>query len=486
MKKKILIGLTVFSLIFFVLTLYIIVIIETTTSELSNLIKLHQVEILREHLLINVVRTQSDLESGKGNYVLILTDTNNLGGEIEKCFDCHHTQNIKNRLSNLKNRFQEYEETVRRVSSAKGNVKGFYKEDAIAIGHSLIKELNEMITMTSSSLTEKTKLAMGKIEDTKIMLFVILTSGPLLVTVLSLVFIKSFTGPFNILLNATRRLKSGDLDYRIERLKDEFGEVAKSFNEMADSLKEQMLNMQRTEQLRVCGELATGLAHEIKNPLAGIKVSMEVLREDSSISEENRDVLLKAIKEVRRIELLLKELLNFARPPKPQFTPTNINNIIDISLTFSISIPHLSPDDSKAIKVLRDFDNNLPMIMADQMQLQQIFLNLLLNAVDAMPNGGTLAIKTSHDLAKNSIQVEIADTGKGIRKEMMDQIFQPFFTTKPKGTGMGLAITKRIVEEHGGNINVKSTLGEGTAFRIVLPVTLLSHSRESGNPEKIN
>ncbi|MBI5050021.1 MAG: HAMP domain-containing protein, partial [Nitrospirae bacterium] len=290
MRKKILIGLSIFSLIFFILTLYIILIIETTTSELNNLIKLYQVEIWREHLLIDVAMTQSALDK-EGNDALALTRINAVGKEIGKCFDCHHTHNVKNRLSNLKNRFREYNEAVKMGFLVRGNVKRFHKEDALRIGDSMVKDLNEMITITSSSLNEKSKLALKRIGNTKIMLFVILLSGPLLVTVLSLVSIKSFTGPLNILLGATRRLKSGDLDYRIERLKDEFGEVAKSFNEMADSLKEQMLNMQRTEQLRVCGEMATGLEKKKKNPLAGIKVSMEVLHEDISISEENRDVL---------------------------------------------------------------------------------------------------------------------------------------------------------------------------------------------------
>jgi len=476
MKKKILIGLTIFSLIFIALTVYIIITIDTTTSELDNLIKLHQVEILREHLLINVIRSQSDLESWKGNNPLTLTSTDNLGVEIEKCFDCHHTLNIKNKISNLKNRFKQYGDTVEKILLAKGSNRMFLKEDALRIGEYLIKDLNEMITITSSSLDVKTKFALNKIRGTKIMLFVILASGPLLIIVLSLAFIKSITGPFNILLNATRRLKSGDMDYRVKRLKDEFGEVARSFNEMADSLKEQMLNMQRTEQLRVCGEIATGLAHEIKNPLAGIKVSMEVLCDEPGISEENKGVLLKVIKEIKRIELLLKELLNFARPPKPKFTSTNINNIIDIALAFSIKTTSFSTNSSKTIDVLKDFDDNLPMIMADQMQLHQVFLNLFLNAIEVMPNGGTLTIKTFHDVARNSVQVEINDTGKGIPKEVIDKIFQPFFTTKPKGTGMGLPITRRIIEEHGGKISVESEYGKGTTIRIVFPVEKAAYS----------
>jgi len=464
-KKKIIIGLSVFSLIFFLTGVYIIITIETTTSKLDNLIKLHQVEILREHLLINIARTQSDLKSKKINNEALLTATNNMEKVADACFQCHHQEDVKERLLNLRGHVQEYKAAVKGVAGMGDYVNGSdgKVDKALKIGETLIVNVNDMITKTSTRLDEMTRLALEKIEGTKIMLYTTLALGPALATMLIFVLIKSLTNPINTLLNATRRLKSGDLDYRIEGLKDEFGEVAKSFNEMANSLKEQMLNMQRTEQLRVAGELATGLAHEIKNPLAGVKISMEVLHEDTGISEENREVLFKVIKEIKRIELLLKELLIFARPPKPQLTPTDINNIIDISLAFSSKI---SPN----IKFLKDFGNNLPVIMADQMQLQQIFLNLMLNAGDAMPDGGTLTIKTSQDPAKNLIQVDIADTGKGIHKEVMDKIFQPFFTTKPKGTGMGLAVAKRIVEEHGGNINVKSTAGGGTTFRILFPV----------------
>jgi len=473
MKKKIIIGLSVFSLIFFVAGIYIIITIKTTTSKLDNLIKLHQVEILREHLLIQIARIQSDLKSEIRDNNAILSNINNLGRVAEVCFSCHHSENIKKRLIHLRDNIQGYQESVKKAI-AENNVEASLKgvDAAFRKGEDLIADVNDMITITSTRLDKRTRLAMKKIEDKKTMLFIALAIGPILATTLMFILIKSLTNPINTLLNATRRLKSGDLDYRVTGLKDEFGEVALSLNEMAGSLKEQILNMQRTEQLRACGEMATGLAHEIKNPLAGIKVSMEVLAEDSSIGKEDREVLLKVVDEVRRIEALLKRLLTFAKPPAPQFSPTNINNIIDISLAFSVNIPSRPPNNSKGIKILKEFDNNLPIIMADQMQLQQVFLNLFLNAVDAMPNGGVLTIKTFYKTGTNSIIIEIADTGKGIPEEMIGKMFQPFFTTKTKGTGMGLAISRRIIEEHGGSIGVESKQGKGTTFRIGFPVKI--------------
>jgi signal transduction histidine kinase len=144
-------------------------------------------------------------------------------------------------------------------------------------------------------------------------------------------------------------LKKGDLSYRIEGLQDEFGEVAASFNEMAKSLRDDCLRMQWAEQLVVLGEMAGGLAHEIKNPLAGIKASMEVLSMDTTLAEENRDVLLKGVEQIKRIEVLLKGLLNFARPPKPDFMPVDVNSVLDITIGLALRHPQFAARDSKTI-----------------------------------------------------------------------------------------------------------------------------------------
>jgi signal transduction histidine kinase len=310
---------------------------------------------------------------------------------------------------------------------------------------------------------------MNKIARTKYILYGIVAFGPLLSAVLGFIFISGLTRPVKVLLESTRKLKGGDLDHRVEKLRDEFGELADAFNEMAGSLKEQMLKMQRTEQMVVVGELAAGLAHEIKNPLAGIKVAMQVLSEEAGLSEEDRGVVKKVAQEVVRLESLMKNFLNFARPAKPQMTALNVNSLINTILTFYVKSRSVSPDRPNGIRIEKELQP-LPDTMADPMQLQQIFLNLILNAVDAMPGGGTLGVRTFLESGPNLIHVEISDTGKGINAEHADKIFQPFFTTKPKGTGLGLAISKQLIEQHEGSVTVAANPSGGAVFRIRLPL----------------
>jgi two-component system sensor histidine kinase AtoS len=325
--------------------------------------------------------------------------------------------------------------------------------------------------LTYPRLWEKTTSALSKIAHTKRIIYILVALGPLSIIGIVFIFIKFFTRPLNTLLKATERLKEGDLDYRVEGLKDEFGKVADAFNEMSASLKEQMIKMQRTEQMVVLGELSAGLAHEIKNPLTGIKLSLEVISNEASISKENKDIMLKLTDECRRIDSLLKNLLNFAKPPQPKLVLIDINSVLDKTISFSLQHASLLANADASIKVSKDLDKKIPEIMADPIKLQQAFLNLLLNAVHAMPDGGTLSVLTSYDKEANIIRIKLSDTGKGIDNEVISRIFQPFFTTKPKGTGLGLAITKRIIEQHDGTLNVENNQDGGAAFTISIPVS---------------
>ncbi|MBI5099480.1 MAG: PAS domain S-box protein [Nitrospirae bacterium] len=226
----------------------------------------------------------------------------------------------------------------------------------------------------------------------------------------------------------------------------------------------------RTEQMVVCGEVTTGLAHEIKNPLAGIKASIELFSTVSTLSEEEKDILQKIIGEIRRIESLLKGILNFARPPKPNFIAVDVNNILDTALIFSLKPASSAQNSKTTIQIIKDLDSHLPEIIADPMQLSQIFLNLFLNAVEAMRDGGILTVKTLYNPTGNSILISISDTGKGVEKSLIDQIFNPFFTTKPKGTGLGLSISKRLIEQHNGVLTFENNPDGGATFIINLPV----------------
>ena len=340
---------------------------------------------------------------------------------------------------------------------------------AFETGEELIRQVGEMIAFTTSRLEVNTQKALGKIERTRYWLYALIAMGPLLSVGLGFVFLSGMTNPLKALVESTRKLKSGDLDHRVAGLKDEFGELATSFNEMAGALKEQMQKMQRAEQMVVVGELAAGLAHEIKNPMAGIKVAMSVLSEEAYISAEDKAVLQKVVAEITQLEGLMKSFLNFAKPQKPRLETVNVNQMLNTTLTFHLRHRAGESGDSGKIEIVKEF-GELPPTQADPTQLQQVFLNLFLNALQAMPRGGELGVRTRLEEDGERIRVEVSDTGVGIREDLIDKVFLPFYTTKQKGTGLGLAISRQLVEQHDGSISVANRSGGGALFTILLPV----------------
>lgn len=230
--------------------------------------------------------------------------------------------------------------------------------------------------------------------------------------------------------------------------------------------------LHRSRQLAMVGEMAAGLAHEIKNPLAGIKVSMEVMMNELVLSPEDKEVFVRTVGEVQRIESLLKNLLNYARTPRPVFSRIELNQQLENALknaTLLLKSPEYGGASSKGLEFVRNLDPDFPLIMADSSQMQQVILNLLLNAMEATPAGGTITVSTRLGRA-GMVELVVADTGKGLSEEACARIFQPFYTTKPKGSGLGLAITRRLVEQHQGEIEVASILGQGAAFTVTLPI----------------
>ena len=483
MQRKIIIALSLFSLLFLLGGIYIAMNIEKATAKVNNLIKLHRVEILRENLLIKLKRTQSDLYLKNTRYArsvdTVVTHVQTINNALNVCFDCHHATNVTKKLNDLKNRVEQYKSALSRVFTIRANryrLEG-EEDNAFKIGTELISELDDITTMTNRKLEEQTQAAFQDITNTKNIFYLLLGAVPIVVLCLSVVFLRGFTRPVNTLLAATRQLKAGELNYRIERLQDEYGEVAESFNEMASSLKEHYLRMQWAEQVVVLGEMAGGLAHEMKNPIAGIKGAVQVLSSRTSLSEEHRDILMEVIEQIKRMERLLNSISNLAQPPKPNFLIMDVNAVLEETISLAERHPLFLSMKSHGITIVRNFDPHLPRTMADSMQFQQVFMNLLLNAADAMPNGGTLAVQTSYEAPSLSLRIAIRDTGSGIDESIIDKIFQPFFTTKPKGTGLGLSITKRLVEQHGGIIRAANNPRGGASFTIYL------HIKEEDAPQ---
>jgi signal transduction histidine kinase len=477
MKKKIIISLILFSLIFLASGLYIIATIESASDKTVNLIRLHQIEILREHLQLEIKRSQADLYLKNTRYErnldAIVNHMRSMGSTVSTCFECHHEPAIQERLVSLREQVDAFKTAMSRVFTLRANKARMEQEEdnAYQLGLQLLNDVNNIISMTSSKLEARTLAAFDEVTRTRKILYTLLFTAPLVVLILAVVFLQRFTRPVKELLTATRRLKSGDLDYRIPKLHDEYGEVAESFNEMASSLKEQYLNMQWAEQLFLLGEMSGGLAHEIKNPLAGVKASLEVIVADSGLPAEDRTLLTKAIEQIKKIEALLKSLLNFARPPKPQFISVDVNSVLEATIGLAQRLPMFMSADGKGVKIVKLLDPRIWDIMADPLQLQQVFMNLIVNAAEAMPQGGMVTVRSSYDPDAHALQIGVSDTGEGVDPGMVDKIFQPFYTTKAKGTGLGLAITKRLIEQHGGTIRAMNNRDRGVTFLVTLPVT---------------
>ncbi len=239
------------------------------------------------------------------------------------------------------------------------------------------------------------------------------------------------------------------------------GMVAEQMRRRREALERQQEQLLRWDRLATVGELAAGLAHELRNPLAGISGALHVLGSQFQPDDDRRALLADLQSQIARMNRTLTDLLRHARPEKPQRLLVEINGVLEQSLKF---LPR------GGIEVIRRLDSSLPPVSADPNLLHQALLNILVNARQAMPHGGRLTIET-RALPGNGrpVQICITDTGVGIADDQIARIFQPFFTTKAQGTGLGLAIAARVVEEHGGRITVESVVGKGTAFTIALP-----------------
>ena len=236
-------------------------------------------------------------------------------------------------------------------------------------------------------------------------------------------------------------------------------------------IQEEILRMDRLVSL---GKLSSGIAHELRNPLAGIKTTAQALSEEMSKDDSRREYLSRITKEIDRLNELLKTFFSFAKPQKLNVVHCHVKDIINEIIPFLIK-----EIADKGINFLENYHPQIPKIKVDKTQMHQAFLNLFLNALQAMPNGGELKIEAkpigSYSLdgsKQNFVKINISDTGKGIPPHIIHKIFDPFFTTKPKGIGLGLSITYQIVKKHGGTIRVESELGKGTSFVINLPETV--------------
>lgn len=293
----------------------------------------------------------------------------------------------------------------------------------------------------------------------------------ILVCTIYWIFNKLVSNPLNSVVKTIKDVERGNMKERSQlNSQDEIGFMATHFNMMLDRLEQE-------RHLASIGRLSSVLAHEIKSPLGGISGAIQVIDEETSSEDPKKEILVEVIKEIGRLDKMVKELLLFSKPVDLSPELYNINKLINDTiklLQFQCEKNNISISDN--------LDSNISDTRFDVDKLRQVFLNIFTNAIESMENGGTLTIESSIDIppAYNQkggmaiseykyIRVDVSDTGKGIPSEKMQNIFTPFFTTKKKGSGLGLPISLRIVEKHGGMLKVHTEEDKGSKFSILLP-----------------
>ena len=601
MRKHVLLGLALMLFCFITGGIYIVTSIKEVTDKLENVSSFHQVEFKRANLEHHIKAVQSNLLLQGSPHSKSFGDSVKLIENMEKatdlCMSCHHTEAVSTKLQGLERSVEHYMKLLSRTLTFRANNERLEnaRSQAFSQGEEILRTVKSLSVASAQKISSRITKIHKDIDRANNILIVCLILGPIAIFIITVFFLKRFTGSISTLIEATQTLENGDLDFRVsENLKDEFLTLSKAFNRMAVSIQNEHNNfesvymlyqtlfesagdaimitslekealgiiisankasselygydidelvgmdiarlvppgkvkkfrdkirtvlsgewarqrvkrirkdgsviqvelsmgilpmgnqksllsfsrditeqlraeeeMQRANQMTLVGQMAAGLAHEIKNPLAGVKVSLDVLAADLELQEEDQEVFARVVNEVNRMEKLLKNFLNYARPPQPHFDLVDVNRLLDSSLK-NVELT-ISNKKDLSIHFERDLLTELPQIEADPSQLQQVLLNLLLNAIDTIEGSGTIAASSRMN-GSDCVGIEISDTGKGMSEASLEKIFNPFFTTKTKGTGLGLSICKRLIEQHGGNIEVHSSVDSGTSFVITLPL----------------
>lgn len=298
-----------------------------------------------------------------------------------------------------------------------------------------------------------------------------------LIVVILRLFEKIINRPLSELKSQMKKIQEGDLDIQLEpKKKDEIGDLTLSFNTMVQRLRdanhkiEELHNQQieKAGHLASLGELAAGLAHEIKNPVAGIKGSLEIITTRTDPEDPNREIFVEIIKQTQKIYNIIQDLLNYAKPKELVMSPVNPNRCLQETINLAKTQTQDKEIEFKFLGLEEEIE-----VTCDKDKMQEVFLNLMINGIAAIEKKGEIKIHIQPK-AEESLEISVSDNGRGIKSEHIGQIFTPFFTTRKQGTGLGLSICKQIIEAHNGTIRVSSEEGKGTIFTVWLPKQIIT------------
>lgn len=428
----------------------------------------------------------------KSGEITFSTETDEIGRYLDKkktgCNMCHTDNETKVHASTM-NRSRVYFD--KHGKQVLGMAKAIYNEEGcyLAACHAHPPEQRTLGILDVVVSLDNMNMLIGDYRNKMVFLTVFLLISVSLTITFSIHHLVN--RPLKGLLTQTQRVSRGDLDTLLKnRSNDEMGDLSEAFDQMTTSLKSartevkewgknleakvaerthEIKQMQarliRSEKLVSLGRLVAGITHEINNPLTGILMFANLIQNSPRLDPSLKNDLDVIIDETNRCAAIVNGLLDFSRESIPQKRPASLNNLMEATL---VLIGHQSIFHN--IHFVRNYQPDLPLIAVDENQIEQVFINMLLNAAQSMPDGGTIRIETYTENREINC-VKITDTGTGITEENLGKIFDPFFTTKnDKGTGLGLSISYGIVERHGGEIEVQSHCAEGTTFTIKLPL----------------
>ncbi|MGB9595272.1 MAG: ATP-binding protein [Candidatus Poribacteria bacterium] len=313
--------------------------------------------------------------------------------------------------------------------------------------------------MTSTEDIDETK------RQSAITVIIVAVSGIILVTIIGSLIAFSISAPIKELVKVTEKIASGDLSVVADvKTHDEINVLAQSFNQMTSELKASRDRLVQSERLAVLGQLTASIAHEIRNPLTSMRMVVQLLKKKLQGDQSSNESLQVILDEIDRLNIIVNGLLDSARPMELNIKQANIVEVMkEVIRLMKPNLSHRKID----IKVLEQLEN-IPEVMIDTDRMKQVFMNIIINAMQAMPEGGIITVNYGHNKINNEVLVEISDTGFGMSKEVLRQAFDPFFSAKSGGTGLGLTNVKRILDLHKADIQIKSIEDQGTSVRIIL------------------
>jgi signal transduction histidine kinase len=478
MKKRILLGFGLLLTVFLAGSIIAWLYISTTASRMDRLLLLHQAEILREELIIDIQRVQSQISrsnvhSGKEVDVLI-AHVQEMDKVIGSCAGCHHSPELMQGLLSIRDMANDYKTSISRLITAVANPVYISRLENRAkyLGEELVSMTQGMAFTANIRLQQKTRETLLTIKKVRGVLIATLLIAFLLSAVIVAVLMRDLNTRLRNLLDATRHAGRGDLEHRVETSGgpgDAFDELAMSFNTMIRNLQRSRRQLLQNARIAAAGECAAHIASEVSSPLTEVLGSTELLLKTGEIPADKKEHLRTIERESLRAREVLKNLQDLSRREPPRMVAADMAGIVEDSLA-------LVKVQTRAarVEIRSECSEALPMVAMDSEEIKQVLMSLINHAVRAMPSGGTLTLQCGSEkdeAGHDMVSVSIAHTGPVIPEEQLDRIFDPFFTarTDREGPGPGLTASYLIVQNHGGRIDVESGDGTGATFRLFLP-----------------